>query len=61
MLSGCTGLTQGEYWRGHDWMGLHVRVYWELCRNYGIMCADVWCKEALDEVRVSEDGNVEIW
>jgi hypothetical protein len=40
-------------------MGL--RVYWELCRKYGSKCADVWYKEVPDEVRVLEDGMVEIW
>ena len=40
-------------------MGL--RVYWELCKKYGVKCADVWYKEVPDEVRVSEDGQVEIW
>ena len=40
-------------------MGL--RVYWELRRKYGIKSADVWYKEVPDEVRMSEDGKVEIW
>ena len=56
---GCSGLAQREYRRRHDHMGL--RVYWELCRKYGIKSADVWYKEVPDEVRMSEDGKVEIW
>ena len=59
VASGCGGLAQKEYRRRHDRMGL--RVYWELCRKYGIKSADVWYKEVPDEVRMSEDGNVEIW
>ncbi|KXJ19770.1 hypothetical protein AC249_AIPGENE21527 [Exaiptasia diaphana] len=54
LASGCSGLAQKEYRRRHDRMGL--RVYWELCRKYGVKCADVWYKEVPDEVRVSEDG-----
>ena len=57
--SGCSGLAQREYCRRQDCMGL--RVYWELCRKYGIKSADVWYKEVPDEVRMSEDGKVEIW
>ena len=56
---GCSGLAQREYRRRHDHMGL--RVYWELCRKYDIKSADVWYKEVPDEVRMSEDGKVEIW
>ena len=40
-------------------MGL--RVYWELCRKYGIKYAGVCYKKVPYEVRVSEDGKVEIW
>ena len=40
-------------------MGL--RVYWEHCLKYGVKCADVWYKEVLVEMRVSEDGIVEMW
>ena len=51
VASGCSGLAQKEYRKRHDRMGL--RVYWELCRKYGIKSADVWYKEVPDEVRVS--------
>ena len=57
--SGYSGLAQREYRTRHDHMGL--RVYWELCRKYGIKSADVWYKEVPDKVRMSEDGKVEIW
>ena len=40
-------------------MGL--RVYWELCRNYGIGCANIWFEEVPDTVQRSEDGQFEIW
>ena len=33
----------------------------ELCTKYGVKCADAWYKEVPDQVRVSEDGQVEIW
>ena len=56
VASGCSGLAQREYRRRHDRMGL--RVYWELCRKYGIKFADVWYKEVPDEVRMSEDGRL---
>ena len=59
LASGCSGLAQREYKRRHDRMGL--RVYWELCRKYGLDCADSWYKEVPDEVRKSTDGEIEIW
>ena len=59
LASSCSGLRQKEFKRRHDRVGL--RVYWELCRKYGLKCADVWYKEVPDEVRRSDDGKVEIW
>ena len=59
LTSGYSWLAQRGYRRRHDRMVL--RVYWELCRKYGIKSADVWYKKVPDEVRVSEDGEVEIW
>lgn len=59
LASGCSVLAQKQYKKRHDRMGL--RVYWELCRKYGMKCADVWYKEVPDEVRISDDGEVEIW
>ena len=35
------------------------RVYWKLCQKYGVSRTDVWYKEVPDEVRLSEDENVE--
>ena len=55
VASGCIGLTQMEYQRRHYRIGL--RAYWELCHKYGVKGADVWSKEVLDAVRVSEDRN----
>ena len=40
-------------------MGL--RVYWELCRKYGICCSEKWLQEVPDTVRKSENGEYEIW
>lgn len=59
VTSGCGVLAQKEYKRRHDRMGL--RVYWELCRKYGVKCAGKWFEEVPDKVRKSEDGKVEIW
>ena len=59
LASSCSGLAQREYKRRHDRMGL--RVYWELCRKYGVNCSGKWFEEVPDEVRVSQDGNYEIW
>ena len=59
LASGCSGLAGREYRRRHDRMGL--RVYWELCRKYGVKFGKKWYEEVPEEVRVSEDDNVEIW
>ena len=59
LAAGCSGLAQREYRRRHDRMGL--RIYWELCRKFGVKCAGKWFEEVPEEVRVSADGNVEIW
>ena len=59
LASGCSGLAGREYRRRHDRMGL--RVYWELCRKYGVKCGPKWYEEVPDEVRVSEENTVEIW
>ena len=59
LTSGCGMLAQREYRRRHDRMGL--RVYWELCGKYGIKRSDRWYEEVPDDVRVSSDGQYEIW
>ena len=59
LSAGCSGLAQREYRRRHDRIGL--RIYWELCRRFGVKCATKWFEEVPEEVRVSADGNVEIW
>ena len=59
LTSGCGMLAQREYRRRHDKMGL--RVYWELCGKYGIKRSDRWFEEVPDVVRVSNDGQYEIW
>jgi len=41
-------------------MGL--RVYWELCKKYGVKVSnEKWYEECPDEVRKSECGDYEIW
>ena len=40
-------------------MGL--KVYWELCRQYGVKTSDKWYEEVPDTVRISEDGQYEVW
>lgn len=59
LVSVCESLAKREYRRRHDRMGL--RVYWEVCRKYGIQCAERWYEEKPDEVRVSKDQNYEVW
>ena len=59
VASACKVLAQKEYKRRHDRIGL--RVYWELCRKYGVKCAGKWFEEVPDKVRKSDDGKVEIW
>ena len=59
IVSGCNVLAQTRYKTRHDKMGL--RVYWELCRKYGIECSEKWYREIPDEVRYTGDRGVEIW
>ena len=59
LVSSCKGLAQREYKRRHDRMGL--RVYWEICRKFGVKCSEYWYKECPDKVRKSECGNYEVW
>ena len=59
LVSGCGELAQLEYKKRHDRMGL--RVYWELCRKYGVKCSEKWYEECPDEVRTSVCGKFEIW
>ena len=59
LASGCGKLAQLEYRKRHDRMGL--KVYWELCKKYGIKCGDKWYEECPDKVRISECGDYEIW
>ena len=61
VASACKVLAQKEYKRRHDRMRMGLRVYWELCRKYGVKCAGMWFEEAPDKVRKSDDGKVEIW
>ena len=59
LSAGCPKLSKGPYKRRHDRMGL--RVYWELCRQYGIECREKWFEEVPDTVRKSKDDQFEIW
>ena len=59
IVSGCSVLAQSDFKTRHDRMGL--RVYWELCKKYGVECSEKWYKESPDSVRKSECGKFEIW
>jgi len=59
VASGCTVLAQQDYKKRHDRMGL--RVYWDLCKKYGIKHSVRWYEETPDDVRVSSCGKFEIW
>jgi hypothetical protein len=59
LASACSKLAQREYKRRHDRMGL--RVYWELCKKYGMKCGSKWYEEVPEAVRVSKDEKYEIW
>ena len=59
LISGCEMLAQNEYKRRHDKMGL--RIYWELCKKYGIQAKERWYEEVPDPVRKSADSKIEIW
>ena len=59
LVSGCSALCQSEYLTRHNKMGL--RVYWEICRKYGMKCGERWYEETPDRVRQSQCGNYEVW
>ena len=59
LVSGCSELAQYEYRKRHDRMGL--KVYWDLCKKYGIKCSEKWYEEIPDSVRVSKCGYYELW
>ena len=59
LAAGCSKLSKGPYKRRHDRMGL--KVYWELCRQYGVRTSEKWYDEIPDTVRISEDGQYEVW
>ena len=59
LVSSCSSLSQYHYRKRHDKMGL--RVYWELCKMYGIKASEKWYLESPEKVRKSECGKYEIW
>ena len=59
LVSACSKLAQSEYKRRHDTMG--KRVYWEVCGNLGLRRSEKWYEEVPDQVRKSDDGNIEVW
>ena len=59
VATGCKILAQREYKKRHDRMGL--RVYWELCKKYGMQHSHRWYEETPEAVRVSNCGRFEIW
>lgn len=59
LVSGCGELAQREYKKRHDRMGL--RIYWEICKKYGVKCKEKWYEETPEEVRKSDCGRYEVW
>ena len=59
LVSACSKLAQSEYKRRHDTMG--KRVYWEVCGNLGLRRSEKWYEEVPDQVRKSDDDNIEVW
>ena len=59
LVSGCSVLAQSDFKTRHDRMGL--RVYWGLCKKYGVNCSEKWYEECPDSVRKSGCGKFEIW
>ena len=59
LVAGCEVLAKEGYKRRHD--RVRLKVYWEVCRKYGIDYAEKWYNEAPDAVRISKDGKKEIW
>ena len=59
LVAGCEVLAKEGYKRRHD--RVELKVYYEVCRKYGIECAEKWYNEAPDAVRISKDGKKEIW
>ena len=58
LVSGCGMLSQREYRKRHDRVGL--RVYWGLCGKYDVKRSERWYDEVPDPVRFSKDGRYEI-
>ena len=59
VVSGCNELAKKQYQIRHDKMG--ARVHWELCRKYGIECADQWYNHLPSSVSRSKNGLYEIF
>ena len=51
--AGYAKLSKGPYKRWHGKMDL--RVYWELCEQYGVGCAKKWFEEIPNTARISKD------
>ena len=59
LVGGCGVLAKKQYTRRHDSMG--KRVHWELCKKYGIKCANKWYDHIPSRVSSTENGDVEIY
>jgi hypothetical protein len=59
LASGCGELAKKQYVIRHDRMGR--RVHWELCRKYGIECADRWYEHVPNSVTTDKDDQVVIY
>ena len=58
LVAGCEVLAKEGYKRRFDRVGL--KVYFEVCRKYGIDCAEKWYNETPDAVRISKNGKKKI-
>ena len=56
LASGCKELAKRQYVIRHDNMG--KRVHWELCRKYGIKCAERWYEHVPESVSVGQDVEI---
>ena len=59
LVGGCSVLAKKQYTRRHDSVGKHV--HWELCKKYGIKCANKWYDHIPSRVSSTENGDVEIY
>ena len=59
VVSGCSELAKKQYRIRHDKMG--ARIHWELCKKYGIDCAEKWYNHLPSSVCKNDDNSIEIF